>query len=878
VCSTNSVFGGVDNFGTDGHFQHALVVINGNCATDAVHLADTEYRLTRVLGQVLGLGWSQVNVNVSTFVPPPTFQDFSGFPVMHASDRRSCYPIANCDSTADVPKMDDRASLSQLYPVTPQNATAGKHPFAQITGRIYGTVRFAMPNSQPGQAMQGVNVVARRIDPASGQPSRQYAMSSVSGFLFRGNAGNEITGFTDSMGQKLDRWGSDDLMLEGYFDLAGLEFPSGQSAQYQISVEAVDPNWSLGVGPYGMWPVKPSGTFTPVIVNISMGGAQQTDILMAASAGPASDAAGADSFVAPAALPHAGEWTGSLLGYGDVDYVWFHGQANRTMSVHVEALDETGALTLDKARPVIGMWALTSPQGTIPGAATPTAFNALNPGMTRLDAMLNVSTDFRIGIADERGDGRPDYRYRARVLYGDKVTPSRTSVSGGSPVAIDGSGFRNSLTVKVGQTSAQLLSVVPNRIVIATPALPDGLQTLTLSDAATGGSSVLTDVLTFGAGPNDSLVLTMGANPPIPIGTQSVNPVRVVVRDLAGMPVAGASVRFSSSPAASLSACSGAASCTKLSDAAGEASTYVTPLSSGTLSVTATLAPASYANAKTQVATLQASSSSLDIAIASANRWIAQGASLNLPLSARVLSNGTPLSGRTVNFMVLLGSATLSSSSSVTDASGNASTTVQIAGMSGNVRVNACVAPANTTCSLLTVNPVTAANLRMTVVSGSAQMVGVGQPFQPVVVRVTDASSPWNPVQGASVNFSMLIMRPDNDVFLAQDPEGVGGTHGMPVILGNSQTSVISDAAGLASVIPNAGSFPGMIEIEIVASAGPAATQFFELESIWPVNLVSGSMPFSVTTCPVAATCDNETTGVNPSRQLRTNRKLPLPD
>jgi hypothetical protein len=874
VCSTNSVFGGVDNFGLDGHFQHALVIINGNCATDAAHVADSEYHLTRVLGQVLGLGWSQVNVNVSTFLPPPTFQDHSGFPVMHASDRLNCYPISICESTPDVPKMDDRASISQLYPVTPQNATAGKHPFAQNTARVYGTVRFAMPNGQPGQAMQGVNVVARWIDPASGQPSRQYAMSSVSGFLFRGNAGNEISGFTDRTGQSLNRWGSDDLSLEGFFDLAGLEFPSGQTAQYQISVEPVDPNWSLGVGPYGSWPVKPSGSFTPVVVTLSMGGAQQNDILMTASAGPVSDAAGADSFVAPASVPHAGEWTGSLLGYGDSDYVWLHGQANRTMSVEVEALDETGALTTDKARPVIGMWSLISPPGTVPGAATPSAFNAMNFGMTRLDAMLNISSDFRIGIADERGDGRPDYRYRVRVLYADKTTPARTSVSGGYPIAIDGVGFRNSMAVKVGQSNAQVLSVAPNRIVIGTPALPDGLQTVTLSDPASGGSSVLTNVLTYGAGPNDSLVLTMGTNPLVPVGTQSPNPVRVVVLDPNGAPVRGASVRFSVAPAAALSACAGATSCTMLSNDSGEASTYVTPLSSGTLTVTATLAPASYASPKTQLATVQASSSSLDIAIASANRWIAQGASLNLPLSARVLSSGTPLSGRTVNFTVLLGNATLSSASSLTDANGYATTTVQVVNMSGNVRVNACVAPANTSCSLLTITPVTAANLKLTVVGGSAQMVAVGQPFQPVAVRVTDSSSPWNPVQGASVDFSMLIMRPDNDVFLAQDPEGVGGNHGMPVILGSSQASILTDSAGLASVLPTAGSLPGMIEIEIVATTGVGATQFFELESIWPVNLVSGNTPFSMATCSTATSCDNETLGVKPSSQLPRNRKL----
>jgi len=843
VCASNAVFGGVDNFGSDGYFKHALVVINGNCATDAVHIADTGYRLTRVLGQVLGLGFSQVNVNVSTFVPLPTPQDYSGFPVMHALDRPSCYPISTCDPAPDQPKMDDRASLSRLYPVTPQNATSGKHPFAQNTARVYGSVRFTDAGGQAGQAMQGVNVVARWIDPASGQPSRQYAASSVSGFLFRGNAGNEISGFTDSTGKSLDRYGSDDVTLEGFFDLAGLEFPSGQTAQYQISVEGVDANWSIGVGPYGAWTVKPSGSFAPVVLTLTMGGEQQQDILMQGSALPIRDAAGADSFTAPAAVPHAGEWTGSLLGYGDSDYLWFSGQAQRTMSVEAEALDEAGSLTVDKARPVIGMWALSSLPGTIPGAATPGAFNTVNFATTRLDAVLNVSTDFRIGIADQRGDGRPDYRYRMRVLYGDTVIPARTSVAGGHAIAIEGMGFRNNMSVKVGQTAAQVLSVAPNRIVIGTPALPDGVQTVSLTDSASGGSSVLTNALTYGAGANDSLILVMGANPPTPVGTQSANPVRVQVVDPNRVPVKGASIRFSVAPTAALSACGGATSCTVVTDDAGEASTYVTPLSNATFTITATLAPASYANAKTQLATLQATSSALDIGIAAPSRWIAQGANVNLPLSARVLSSGSPQNGRTVTFRVLLGNATLSSSSGVTDGNGYATTTVQIPNMSGDVRANACVAPANTVCALLTLTRVATTNLKLSTVSGSAQMVGVGQPFQPVAVRVTDSSSPWNPVQGADIDFAMMIMRPDNDVFLDEDPEGAGGSHGMPVILGSSQVTVASDVSGIASVLPTAGSLPGMIEIEIIASAASGAAQKFELESIWPVSLVGGNAP-----------------------------------
>src|SRR5437879_9057033 len=78
--------------------------------------------------------------------------------------------------------------------------------------------------------MQGVNVVARWIDPASGQPSGASVATSVSGFLFHGNAGNPATGFTDSTGQRFDRFGSDDPAIEGFFDLAGLEIPNGTSS------------------------------------------------------------------------------------------------------------------------------------------------------------------------------------------------------------------------------------------------------------------------------------------------------------------------------------------------------------------------------------------------------------------------------------------------------------------------------------------------------------------------------------------------------------------------------------------------------------------------------------------------------------------------
>ena len=42
-----------------------------------------------------------------------------------------------------------------------------------------------------------------------------------------------------------------------------------------------------------------------------------------------------------------------------------------------------------------------------------------------------LSETYRVGVADFRGDGRPDYFYHASLLYSDTVTPPRLSLAGG---------------------------------------------------------------------------------------------------------------------------------------------------------------------------------------------------------------------------------------------------------------------------------------------------------------------------------------------------------------------------------------------------------------------------------------------------------------
>ncbi len=486
-CFWNAVYGGVDNFGVGANFLHALVIINGQCALQSSQLTDVEYRLVRVLGHVIGLGWSQMNLNVITGHPHPTAADYAGFPVMHFMDPVTCVPITVCYANPYQLAPDDIAALSRLYPAGPQATTA----------RIYGSVYFVDHKGAEAQPMQGVNVIARWIDPSTNLPSDQYGASSISGFLFTGNVGNPVTGLTDPLGNLYSEFGSSDPTLEGFFDLGGLPIPNGAStAQYQLSVEALDPLWSAGVCPYHPAQVAPSGTFQGIIVTVSAGGGFEKDIPLSGSAQPVPPWAEAATWSAPAPVPSPGDWVGSLSGYGDVGYFLITAQANRTLSVAVTALDENSAPSESKAEPVVGIWSLGDPQGSVPPAFTAAPFDSATFGMSRLDAQVLSSNSFIIGIADLRGDGRPDYHYHAHVLYGDSAIPPRLPVSGGS-ITLQGTGFAPGLAVTVGSLSVPLLATNASQMLVAVPAQSDGPQTITVSDPVSGAFSIMTNGLTY---------------------------------------------------------------------------------------------------------------------------------------------------------------------------------------------------------------------------------------------------------------------------------------------------------------------------------------------------------------------------------------------
>jgi hypothetical protein len=155
--------------------------------------------------------------------------------------------------------------------------------------------------------------------------------------------------------------------------------------------------------------------------------------------------------------------------------------------------------------------------------------------------------------------------------------------------------------------------------------------------------------------------------------------------------------------------------------------------------------------------TLLATSSSLDISLLSPFAWIAQGATLDLPLTARILSNGSPVNGGTVTFQVMKGSGSVNPANATSDANGSATTTLHISALGGSLQVSACVQPGSKPCQSFSAVAVPASSLNLEAVSGGNQAVTIGQNFQPVIVRATDSATPPNPVFGALGAFQETV-------------------------------------------------------------------------------------------------------------------------
>ena len=840
MCSTNSVYTTIDNFTTDGHIGHALIVINGNCATTSAQVNILRYRLARALGRVFGLDFSQLNDNVAWGVPAPTVDDYVGFPLMHPLG--ALCNEAECQPNADQPRMDDRAAVSRLYPITSENLASypGKQVFRSTTARLSGRVQFGPWKGAAGQGMQGVNVVARLVDPNTSRISRSVAASSVSGFLFRGDAGNAVSGYVDFGGSRLDRFGSADTSVEGFYDLAGLEIPAGHTkATFELSVEPLNAVYadSTSVGPYKKAQVTPSGSFIPVRVTINKGSEVVKDVVMTNSAAEAQDEFEVNNFASPVMPPSGGSWRASLSGYGDRDYIDLQTRANRTFTLEVTALDENGSASSAKAHPVLGLWTWNADEDS-PALRAP-LFNASQTATTRLQVSVLADSECKLGITDERGDGRPDFRYQASLLYADDITPNRAAASGGTAVNISGIGFNNATQVFVGSRQVAATVASPNRIVFSSPALEDATYNITVRDPLNGATAEMDNVLHVGAA-EAKVVLVSGSNPQVPVGTQAPNPIRVRVVDVNdGTSINGATVNFTATNSAVFPECGNP--CSLLSDQTGSVSVYAEVHAEGASTITATLPNGSYVQT-----TVNGVLAATEIVVKQAMVYVASGSSLTVPVSAMVVADGAPSAGQLTHFLLNSGTATVNSASVTTGSDGWAASSVSVQQLSSDVNLSACVAPADSPCRTMIIRPVGAASLAVQAISGNQQVVNAGGSFAPISVRVTEASG--NPVANVAVTFLVDTFRAQSDPVRIQRGEDVMVVREETVMLDSTSSSAVTDMNGVASVTISPG-FTQPVRVIVRAMAGNAEARL-QLDSMWADGLNTQPPPANARELP----------------------------
>ncbi|MGC1423805.1 MAG: IPT/TIG domain-containing protein [Terracidiphilus sp.] len=740
-CQNNGVFTWLDNIQADATIAHAVILLNGLCGTNSNLVAMMQYELERAFGRVLGLDYAQVNPRA---LSDGELNGTLGWPIMHPMSGFCGAAGGICLPDPSELRYDDIATLNRIYPITASNIAAfpGKQITAANTVSIQGTLSF-----RSGMGMQGVNVVARPLD-ANGNPLYQYAVTFVSGAYFSGNHGNPIIGWTDLNGNPLAQWGSNDPALQGFFDLSGIPLPPGMaSANYQITFEPISPLYMLteSVGPYIDGSPTPSGTMPVLsIPNMSAGSAQSLTVSIADSAsGNAANAiASPDS---PRMVPPGGLWCGRLSQVGQTDWFAFPVRAGHTFTIVTQALNEAGLPTETKALPAIGVWDAFKPVSATSLNSAP-ALNGYATGETWLQVTASADDIVRLGIADMRGDGRPDYAYNGWLLYADTVQPPRLPVSGG-PIVIHGMGFRPSDTVLIGGQKAMITSVYPNEITAVAPARAPGTTgsvDVEIDDLPMFyAMAILPGGISYDAATGDSLTINTAPAGTIPIGVPI--PFTVTALGPDQVPAGGVTVTFSVLSGNATLAC-GASMCSAAATGDGIATMNITAPSSGASVVTASLANGAVLQAHFSGGTPPT------LACLTPTLSLAAGATVNWTTQALTLSNGSPAAGQTVAWQSAINITVSGTSLSTTGANGIATKSLAVGPLAKGQQTSSTACLNGTSqCVNFVVLGARPEFAWLEAVSGTTQTLSASGTPGLVILRVRDMNG--NPMAGGIVNF-----------------------------------------------------------------------------------------------------------------------------
>ena len=784
ACRQNAVTESVDDIQPDGRIHHALLLLNGRCVGSAAEqLTQMQYQLTRAFGRVLGLAWSQLNDNVFTAATTVTADQETYWPLMHPLDVL-CGPYSyQCMQNPFTLRADDLSSLSGLYPVTSDNLAPGK----QLSGNdaVFSWGRLTFPS---GQGMDWVNVTVHRLH--AGVLESWQVVSATTGSSYQEALGNPVTQVQTTNAGTASGWN------EGFYEFQAV--PIGGLSNLFFTTEAINPLYTgaYALAPYVRVPATPSGS-PQTVVDYSANGLQFVNLTMVANdaaTGGASSSAGAET--TPAPLDPSGFQAGLLPSWGQSSWWSATVRAGRTWTLEVTATDESGVATGNKAQPVLGVWRSTDATGMLPTVAAQTVpFNSMVPGMTQLHVgAATADAAMRMVVGDQFGTGRPDFTYKARMLYANVVSP--TSVGqGGGLVTILGSGFQQGNIVKVNGVAATVQSLSSTRITVLVPSRVAAGATfgravsVAVGDLVTGGTTSVAAALTYTTGAD----LLQGVSAPSALMTGETATTAFAVQVLAGdgvTPLAGATVDLSvTTGTAQLSACGAAGSCWVTSDSNGRVQSSVTGVAGGAVVLTATEISGG--------ATVQVKLTDLDpvrsVALSSMTAFVAAGGSGgNWALRLSALQDGAAGAGVPITWSAGAG-VSVSAASGITGADGSSAVTVSVGSLTSGATGTLTACAWETICATWTVTSVDASQWQVSLVSGAGQSTASGGTLAPVKVLVTDAAG--DPLQGAALTVWQRVLAWEG---LCAAP---GACPAAPV-LNSADAAVNADASGDVSITP----------------------------------------------------------------------------
>ena len=604
--------------------------------------------------------------------------------------------------------------------------------------------------------------------------------------------------------------GTTDASREGFWEMQRVPDYDGYTRQLvQLDTEPVNPLYTgiyaLSTAAASSTTVAPSGGPLHMESGIAVQYYRMYYDQTATDAVPSCRAGSDGTASAPMTMPASGWWTGYMCGWNHSAWTGLTVQPNRSLTVEVTALDETGAASAVKMMPMIGVWSASDPVGPAPTVAlNPVPFNTAVTGMSAVQLSQPPSSSMRMAFVDQRGFGRPDFAYQARVLYADRISPANVGPLGGT-VVISGSGFRTGMQVLVNGVAARVTGATANTITAVVPSLLQlggeaTVATVGVSDPSTGGTSTMVEALGYGAAGERLQLISGPANGSV-AGRAAGTPFAVRVLGSDGVtPTAGETVTLSVSAGTAVLGACGAAQCAVATDSNGMASTTVTPIGTGVVGLMATTALLSVRTSFSAIAAPDT------IAVVSAPASTATvGLPAAVPFAVRLMGGDgvTPRAGQTVLLTAEAGAA-------VFPACGTSSCPLRADACAGTVA--AAVVPL--VAGVITLDASAAAGAvqvsfraapeQMRLVSAPTGLLTAGSAIPvPFAVRVVGGDG-VTPVAGETVSLAIA---------------GPGASLGA---CGLASCAVVTDGAGLAA---STVTVTGAGAVTLSASAGSGTVQ-----------------------------------------------------